>query len=113
MNAHERLALLHAWQRFYNMEPRADSRLTQRYVDGELDAPVDVVARELVATEFLYQQTMYGCLIEEFMRRVATRLREEHALSWSATWDIVRFYGPIALKLMCLSASGAVVPEHL
>jgi hypothetical protein len=109
----ERQDLLHSWQRYYNMEPRADSRLTQRYVAGEVDWPVDMVARELVATEFLYKETLYGELIEDFLRGVAARLRREHGLSWTATWNIVKFYGPVALKLMCLDASGLRIPPAL
>jgi len=105
--------LLHAWQRHYNMEPRSDSRLTERFVAGEIDWPVDAVARELVATEFLYRETLYGELLEDFMRGVAERLRREHGLSWTATWNIVRFYAPTALKLMCLDASGLRIPAAL
>lgn len=95
------------------MEPRSDSRLTDLYVQGHLAMPADVVARELMATEFLYQRTAYGCLLQDFMRSVADRLRKEHTLSWTATWRIVQFYGPIALKLMCLSASRLAIPERL
>jgi hypothetical protein len=48
------------------------------------------------------------------LRGVAERLREAHApLSWTATWTIVRFYGPIALKLMCLSATAGRIPDRM
>ena len=110
-----RIAELHAWQRHYNMEPRADSKLTELFADGHLGAMrVDEVARELVATDFLYKHTLYGDVIEDFMRRVAERLRAEHpGLSWARTWEVVRIYAPIALKLMCVSSAGVRIPECL
>ena len=104
---------LHAWQLFYNMQPRSDSRLTEMFVRGEVSWGADEVARELMATDFIYQNTLYGEVIEEFLRCVAARLREEHKLSWKATWDIVRFYGPVALKLLCVERHGLAIPPHL
>ena len=110
----ERIAQVHAWQRFLNMEPRLDSKLTELYADGHVWMAPDQVARELLATDFIYKHTLYGELIEEFLRGVAARLRKRHrGLSWTATWQIVRYYGPIALKLMCLSASGDCIPERM
>lgn len=108
-----RVEMVHAWQRHYHMEPRADSQLTRLFADGELGMTADQVARELVCTDFLYKRTLYGDLLEDFMRAVARRLRDETQLSWTATWQIVRFYAPPALKLMCLSSSGLYLPEHL
>jgi len=107
------LEALHAWQRYYNMEPRDDSKLTRLFVEGKVDWPVDVVARELMATDFIYKNTLYGEVIEEFMRGVADRLKRKHRLSWTATWDVVRFYAPIALKLMLLDRCGVRIPEAL
>lgn len=109
----ERVALVHAWQRHYNMVPRADSRLTDLFARGLVRMNADEVARELIATDFVFQHTLYGEVIEEFLRRVADTLRERHRLSWTATWDIARFYGPIALKLMCVSSSGVTIPDRL
>ena len=103
--------VLHQWQRYYNMEPRDDSRLTKMFVDGEIGMSPDQVARELMAVDYLYRATLYGEIIEDFLRLVATRLREEYSLSWKATWNIVRFYGPIALKLMCVSSAHLAIPE--
>ena len=109
-----RVAMVHAWQRHYGMEPRADSKLTELFADGQLGyTSADGVARELLATDVIYKRTLYGEVIEDFLRRVAARLRGEHpGLSWTATWHIVRFYGPIALTLMCVSSSGLVIPER-
>ena len=112
-SAAEKLNLLHMWQRYYNMEPREDSRLTQMYVNDEIDWPVDVVARELVATDFIFKNTLYGELVEEFMRAVASTLRSMYNLSWTSTWDIVKFYAPIALKLLMLDRSGLRIPNFL
>lgn len=109
-----RVAMVHAWQRHYNMEPRDDSKLTQLFADGVVRWPADMVARELLATDFVYRHTLYGEIIEEFLRGVAARLRAAHrGLSWTATWDIVRFYGPIGLKLMCLQSACLVVPDRM
>lgn len=108
-----RLWCLHAWQRHYGMQPRTDSHLTTEFVRGTLGWPVDVVARELMATDFLYKTTLYGETIEEFLRAVALRLRGLYDLSWSATWRIVRFYGPMALKLLMLLHTRSRIPARL
>ena len=96
------------------MEPRNDSRLTEKFADGSIDAPPDAIARELVATHFVYTNTLYGQVIEEFMRSVANRVYREHAgLTWSHVWDITKFYAPIALKLLCLERSGLAIPNRI
>ena len=108
--------MVQRWQLYYNMTPRSDSRLTHMFANQELDVSVtaDQVARELLATDFIYKNTLYGDMIQDFLRRVADELREVHPdLSWTDTWDIVRFYGPHALKLMCISASGIRIPQHM
>lgn len=104
------------WQRYYNVEPRSDSRLTLLYASGQLGQHVtaDAVARELLCTDYIYKHTLYGEVLEVFMRRVADRLRTYHeSLSWTATWEIVRFYAPIALKLMCVSSAGCTIPDQM
>lgn len=108
-----RKAEVHFHQRQLNMEPRDDSRLTEMYARGELGMTPQEVARELMATDFIYKHTAYEHVIEEFMREVAVNLREMHGLSWTATWTIVRVYAPMALKLMLLSASYLTIPERL
>lgn len=100
-----------AWQRAYHMEPRDDSRLTELYAHGTCTWPADVVARELVVTDFIFQNTPYGELLEDFMRALAARVRADFHLSWGATWEVARFYGPIALRLMCLDATGVRLPN--
>ena len=111
----DRVQQVHAWQRHYRMEPRTDSRLTVLFARGELPETVDAftVARELIATEFIYKNTLYGELIETDMRCVAHKIRRTYKLSWKSTWELVRFYAPIALKLMCVSSTGVHVPEFL
>ena len=109
--AEGRRGAVQAWQRYYGMEPRNDSKLTDMFAAGELLCPPDVVARELFATDFIYRETAYGEVIEDFMRKVAGRLRKEKGLSWKHTWEITRFYGPIALKLLCMERAGLVIPE--
>ena len=90
------------WQRYYGMEPRNDSKLTDMFAEGHLPWSPDAVARELFSTNFIYQETVYGEVIEDFMRAVASRIRRENGTSWKHTWDITRFYAPIALKLLCM-----------
>ena len=105
---------VHHYQRALNMEPRCDSTLTEMYARGEVYMSAVEVARELMATDFIYKNTLYGEVIEDFMRDVADRLRYIHSpLSWSSTWTIVRAYAPIALKLMLLSGSGLRIPNKL
>lgn len=105
---------VHYFQRMLNMEPRDDSALTEMYANGQLYTSAAEVARELMATDFIYKTTLYGELIEDFMRGVANRLRHIHCpLSWTSTWTIVRAYAPSALKLMLLSSSGVRIPESL
>lgn len=107
-----RVEAVHAWQRYYNMEPRTDSKLTEMFADGQVYMTAAEVARELMATDYIYKHTLYGEVIEVFLRGVADELRARHpGLSWTATWDIVRFYGPVALKLMLLSAAGTRIPD--
>ena len=110
-----RIDMVHAWQRHYRMEPRSDSKLTQLFAEGALGTmPADEVARELLATDYIYKHTLYGELQEDVLRLIAARLRKMHkGLSWPSTWTFVRFYGPIALKLMCLSASGERIPNEM
>jgi hypothetical protein len=104
---------VHFYQKQLNMEPRNDSALTEMYARGEIYMSAPEVARELMATDFIYKTTLYGEVIEEFMREVAMNVRELYGLSWTATWDIVRVYAPLALKLMLVSASGARIPDRL
>lgn len=98
------------WQRAYGMEPRGDSRLTEKFVRGEVAWPADEVARELVCTDYLYQTTLYGELLEEYLRLVAARVNAM-GVPWKATWKIVTFYGPLSLKCMCLDACGVRFPD--
>lgn len=110
----ETMLTVQDWQRFYNMEPRSDSQLTALYERGLLPGvSARKVARELVATHFIYQNTLYKELIEEYMRHVANRLRATYALSWTSTWQIVRFYAPIALKLHMVIQTATRIPKFL
>jgi len=104
---------VHNAQKMLNMTPRPDSRLTELYAHQQLPSymSASVVARELLATDFIYSQTLYGNVIESYMRSVANMVKETYGISWKATWDVTRFYAPIALKLMCVSSSGIRIPE--
>ena len=109
----ERVGLVHEWQRYYKMEPRKDSKLTDMFANGSLNMFPDQVARELMATDFIYKYTLYGEMIEEFMRKVAGRLKQQYDLTWTSTWNIVRFYAPIGLKLICLLQTQRVIPQYM
>jgi hypothetical protein len=97
------------------MEPRTDSRLTELFCTDKLseDWTADIVVRELVATDFLFKNTLYGEILEDFMRMVAYELRRRYRLTWTKTWEIVKFYAPIALKLLCLERSGLMIPNNI
>lgn len=102
------------WQLAYGMQPREDSKLTDLYARGLLDAALtaDSVARELVATDFLYKNTLYPEILEDFLRGVANRCKRENpSLTWNQVWEIVRFYGPDVLKLMMCTHCCVTIPE--
>ena len=109
----QRRKALHEWQRHYNMVPRNDSRLTERYVAGEIPWPPDMVAKELVATDFLYKYTLYGELIEDFFKSLAGLVRSTYNIPWSSAYNLVREYGPIALKLQMTIHCAIAIPERL
>ena len=96
-----RVQAVQAAQRCLGMEPRNDSRLTYLYAVGDCMAhePPSVIAHELVTVDTIYRETEYGQIIEDVLRELAAHLRRTYALSWTDTWDIVRFYGPTMLKL--------------
>lgn len=108
-----RVARIQSLQRAYGMEPRDDSKLTQLYARGDAPWGAEEVARELVCTDFLFSQTLYGQLLEDYMRGVAGRLRARHGarLAWGDTWRIVTFYAPIALKLQMVQCTGVRMPQ--
>lgn len=110
----QRREAVHAAQRRMGMEPRDDSALTERFAAGEADpeyATPEEVAHELCVVDHIYRTTLYGEVIEDVMRGVAHRLREEtgRRLPWGEVWRIVRFYVPTMLKVHCLRASGQLL----
>lgn len=87
-------------------EPRSDSELTAKYAHGVADPtyvlPEDV-AHTLFAVDFVYKRTLYPEIVSDAMRIVANRLKRQYEhLSWTAIWNVVRFYAPTALKVQCL-----------
>ena len=112
MCAEARTAEVHEYQRQYGMTPRPDSKLTLLYARGDTALRADEVARELVCVDYLYGTTLYGEILEGYMREVAALLRRAfHGLSWTDTWRIVAFYAPIALRLQMVSACGIRMPQ--
>jgi hypothetical protein len=107
----EKIKEVHDFQRKLGMDPRNDSKLTLMYANGETELSAEEVAKELMAVDFIYKKTLYGELIEEYMRDIALKIRRKYRIPWGDTWNIVRFYAPSALKLQCLSASFLNIPE--
>ena len=93
------------------MTPRDDSQLTRMYETGSCDLEASEVARELVATDFIFQNTLYGELMEDFLRIVAHRVKRQSDLTWNQVWDVVRTYGPPCLKLICIMQSHVRIPN--
>ena len=108
-----RLALLQAKQRELGMVPRQDSLLTKKWLNGEVNESADEIAKELMCTHFLYKNTLYSEMLEEYMRRMAAEVKKRYLLSWSAVWGIVRFYGPMSLKLFMAERCQVHMPERL
>jgi hypothetical protein len=98
--ARRRIGLVHAAQRRLGMEPRNDSQLTWKYGIGELEGDVpSAIASELVVVNRLFCDTGYGAVLEEAMSAIAEHLRQKYRLSWTAVWEVTRFYAPSMLKM--------------
>lgn len=107
----ERIVEVCKLQQKYGMEPRTDSYLTKKYASGETDQTAEEIAKELVCVDYIYKNTLYGELIEEYMRQLAGLIKNKYRLNWTDTWEIVRFYGPDSLKLMCLISAQQRIPN--
>ena len=101
-----KIDLVHAAQRRLGMEPRDDSSLTFNYAAGHLEDDETLlpstVANELFIVDHIHKTTNYAGIIEDVMREVAEDLWVKYRLSWSDTWEVVRFYVPTMLKLYCI-----------
>ena len=114
MNAYnDRMFEVHELQRALNMEPRSDSKLTILYAENNTNMTAKEVAHELMSVDYIYKYTLYGELLEEYMRILAKKVKTQYKLSWSDTWEVVRFYAPTALKLQCLMACQTRIPEKM
>ena len=107
-----RLAQLQTEQRNIGMEPRDDSKLSYMFAKGEVDEQADVIAHELVAVDYIHQNTQYTALIEEVMREIALHCKKKYRLPWTEVWEVVRFYAPTMLKLYCMRESNAQIPNR-
>ncbi len=113
LTEHERMSLLSTTLASRGMELRRDSRLSYMYIKGDCTDPVDRVADELIAVDFLHKMTSYGADKEAVFRALGERLHGEYNLSWDATWDLVRFYAPCMLKMYALQACNQRIPHSL
>ena len=100
--AWKRIASIHREQRELGMEPRNDSQLTFKYAIKEIDDAPREIANELMVVDRIYNDTEYSAIIEDVLREIAHHIKRKYNLSWSDTWELVRFYGPTMLKLYCL-----------
>ena len=103
---------LHAKLVSAGLSPRDDSRLSYMFATGQISDEIDTVVHELVVVDAIHRHTAYGEVIEEVMREVASRCHQKYRLSWSDTWDMVRFYVPSMLKLHCVAQTGMQFPER-
>ena len=105
-----RRAEVHALQQEMGMQPRSDSRLTEMYARGEADPEywnAHVVAHELVMVDRIHRETIYGAILEQYLRYLADASHRAHPrIPWSELWRIVRFYGTPMLKLYALRKAG-------
>jgi len=97
-------------QKSYGMTPRDDSILTQKYANKQIEGPPEDIAKELFCVDYIYCNTIYGEIIEEYMRCLASLIKQKYKLSWNDTWEIVKFYGPDSLKLICVTNSNIRIP---
>ena len=108
ITANELRQQIHDLQRIRGMEPRHDSRLTEQFVNGVCDPvyqTVHDVVDELVMVDRIHRTTLYPDVIEEVLRDLALCVRKKTNLSWTQTWDVVKFYGPTLLKLHMIRRS--------
>ena len=80
--------------------------LSKRFIEGDTDLSLEEVTQELLATDFIFQNTLYGELSEDFFRAFAGHLVKKQHLSWTSAWEVTRFYAPTVLKLLCLDCCG-------
>ena len=100
-------------QKKYGMEPRSDSYLTKMYAEGKTDESAINIVKELIAVDYIYKNTLYGEFIEDYMRELAGIIKHNYNITWTDTWEIVRFYGPDSLKLLSLECTGEKIPNKI
>lgn len=93
---------------------RADSKLAQRFLNGEFpDMDEHQVARELATIQYLYEHTAYGKVLEDRLRVIAADVKRRHPrVPWSTIWQIVRAYGPSIVKCEAVCATGGTIPAN-
>ena len=100
------------YQKSFGMEPRTDSYLTKKYANNETEYTAEEVGKVLVCVDYIHTHTLYGGEFQEdYMRELANLVKKKYKLTWTATWEIVKYYGPISLKLMCLISSKEKIPN--
>ena len=111
-----RLSQLEQYLSAYNCTLRDDSRLAFLWSTGRLDPSWDIreVCHEMMAMQFICLNTQYNDLCQPFLRALANGMRDRYGLkSWTATWRIVREYGPDILKIISLAEAGLQVPNFM
>lgn len=93
---------------------RDDSRLAFRFVRGEVRnmSAYDVV-HEMACMQFLCEKTAYQSVLPQYLRSLASHVRNEFQLPWQDTWRIVSELGPELLKSDILEQSALVFPDFI
>jgi hypothetical protein len=107
----ERVNEVIKYQKKFGMEPRTDSYLTKKYGNKETEYSAEEVAKELVCVNYIFTNTLYGEFQEDYMRELAKLVKNNYRITWTHTWEIVNYYGPISLKLMCLISANEHIPN--
>ncbi len=99
------------YQKKFGMVPRTDSYLTKKYGNKETEYSAEEVAKELVCVNYIFTNTLYGEFQEDYMRELAKLVKNRYKITWTNAWEIVKYYGPISLKLMCLISAQERIPN--
>tara|TARA_Y100000748_G_scaffold58410_1_gene46623 strand:- start:864 stop:1268 length:405 start_codon:yes stop_codon:yes gene_type:complete len=91
------------------MPLRDDSQLAYKYIVH--DGDVQLVAHEILCTNFLFQHTDYAKNCEQAMRQLARIAHEHYGLPWKVAYAHAREYGVPATKYNSLAQAGYSMPD--
>lgn len=91
----EQLAVL---TRALGHPPRDDSQMAFLFARGETNKTLAETVNEIRLVNLLYDHTDYKTTVEDSLRGIAQKINED-GLGWRQTWQIVRKYGPVMMKI--------------